>query len=179
MFISSIWYKMAGSAVLKDIAPGEGGSSPKELTAIGMSLYFNANGGINGREIWKTDGTTVGTVLVKDVNIGANDSTPANFIEAGGLVFFSADDGINGMELWKTDGTSAGTVLVKDKNSGIGNSNPNTMIAALFTVNIWAAYTPIVMQKSVDDFRTLCDSVTFADTSPFIKRSLSAHTKIC
>ena len=34
---------------------------------MGGKLFFTANDGKNGRELWKTDGTKAGTVLVKDI----------------------------------------------------------------------------------------------------------------
>ena len=34
----------------------------------GRTLFFAANDGIHGQELWKSDGTRSGTVLVKDIN---------------------------------------------------------------------------------------------------------------
>src|SRR3954469_23197240 len=39
-------------------------------------LFFAANDGINGDELWKSDGTSAGTTLVKDLRAGALGSTP-------------------------------------------------------------------------------------------------------
>ncbi|MHC5539323.1 ELWxxDGT repeat protein [Singulisphaera rosea] len=91
---------------------------------LSQILFFSSNDGTNGRELWKTDGTTAGTVLVKDINPGAASSNPTSNIEYKNLLFFSADDGTNGRELWKSDGTAAGTVMVKDINTG-GTSDPS------------------------------------------------------
>lgn len=52
------------------------GSFPSWLTAVGTTLYFVVDDGINGPELWKTDGTKVGTVLVKDINPHVDDSDP-------------------------------------------------------------------------------------------------------
>ena len=41
-------------------------------------LYFNANDGNNGYELWKSDGTASGTVMVKDINIGGSDRISLN-----------------------------------------------------------------------------------------------------
>ena len=91
-------------------------------------MNFRANNqSTNGSELWKSDGTAVGTVLVKDIWIG-NSSNPNRLTDVNGTLFFRADNGTNGEELWKSDGTSAGTVLVKDINPGTSSSEPNYLI---------------------------------------------------
>ncbi|MFN9373734.1 MAG: beta strand repeat-containing protein, partial [Planctomycetaceae bacterium] len=88
------------------------------------TLYFMANDGTNGYELWKSDGTSSGTVLVKDIRGGGGNSYPRYLRNQNGTLYFQANDGTNGHELWKSDGTSTGTVLVKDIRVGGGNSNP-------------------------------------------------------
>ena len=41
---------------------------PSSLTGVGGTLFFTADDGIHGRELWKSDGTKAGTVLVKDID---------------------------------------------------------------------------------------------------------------
>jgi ELWxxDGT repeat protein len=77
-------------------------------------LFFGADDGVHGTELWRSDGTAGGTRLVADINPGPGGSGPWNFISAGGTLFFSADFGSgSGGQLWKTDGTAAGTVRLR------------------------------------------------------------------
>ena len=98
-----------------------------EIIQYNGSLYFNANDGINGAELWKSDGTAAGTVLLKDINPGAASSSPVRMIVVNNTLFFAANNGTNGQELWKSNGTAAGTVLVKDIRSGGYESIPAWM----------------------------------------------------
>lgn len=101
-------------------------SSANQLTAIGSTIYFQANDIINGAELWKTDGTDAGTVMIKDIRTGTGGSNPRGFINLNGVLFFQADNGTNGTELWKCDdGTAAGTIMVKDIQAGANGSNPD------------------------------------------------------
>ena len=81
---------------------------------MGGTLFFTADDGTHGRELWRSDGSRAGTVLVKDIDPDGNGREPYSLTGAGGTLFFTADDGTHGQELWKSDGTRAGTVLVKD-----------------------------------------------------------------
>jgi ELWxxDGT repeat protein len=106
---------MSTPFLVKDIRPGAFNSYPGSLTALGNTLFFSANEGVNGRELWKSDGTAAGTVLVKDINLtNPFGSSPSNLTAVGSTLYFTADEGVNGRELWKSDGTAAGTVLVRD-----------------------------------------------------------------
>lgn len=122
----------AGTHITKDINPAPNASSnPTDLTAVGDTLFFQANDGTNGAELWKSDGTAAGTVMVKDINTetpGAA-STPTSLTNFNGTLFFAAtpDSGLIGRELWKSDGTSAGTVQVGDISTAPGGSSPQEL----------------------------------------------------
>lgn len=53
-------------------------------------------------ELWRSDGTEVGTVLVEDINPEGN-SWPFGLRDVGGTLFFRAKDGIHGYELWTAE----------------------------------------------------------------------------
>jgi ELWxxDGT repeat protein len=88
-----------------EISPGQASSDPAELRVHDGRVYFTADDGTNGRELWSTDGTTAGTSMVVDLEPGPSGSEigigPSTDL---GLFFNRSDRG-----LWITDGTTAGT----------------------------------------------------------------------
>ncbi|MHB0877961.1 MAG: ELWxxDGT repeat protein [Anaerolineae bacterium] len=118
-----------GTALVRDIRPGPYDSIVYGLTAIGSTIYFSADDGSRGRELWKSDGSPSGTELVSDIRPGPLASEPYGFVAVGGTLFFTADDGTHGRELWKSDGTAAGTVMVRDIHPGATGSLPTELVA--------------------------------------------------
>jgi ELWxxDGT repeat protein len=98
-------------------------SNPSNFTIANNILYFTADDGTHGRELWKSNGSAVGTSLVKDIRPGSLGSNPTELFAQNNLLVFSASDGTNGTELWTSDGNSSGTNLVKNINPG-GSSSP-------------------------------------------------------
>ncbi len=90
---------------VKDINVGVSSSNISQFTEYNGKLYFRADNGINGLELWETDGTTVGTQLI-DINTGAGSSTPSRLTVANNLLFFSARDITPGSQLFVSDGTT-------------------------------------------------------------------------
>ena len=111
------------------------GSVPQAFTRVGGHVYFSADDGAHGRELWRTDGTAEGTRLVADIQPGPGSSDPGyggwgdNLVEFGGHAYFSAWRADTGHELWRTDGTPAGTALVKDLLPGPQGSEPGSLRA--------------------------------------------------
>ncbi len=57
-----------GTVLVSDIRVGSGSSNPQQLTNHNGTLFFTANDGATGVELWKSNGTAASTVLVKDLN---------------------------------------------------------------------------------------------------------------
>jgi len=125
----------SGTVMVKDINTGTGDGITTAfafgpiMTAFGTTLYFVANDGTNGDELWKSDGTANGTMMVKDIDNGSGSSDPYSLTAVGNTLFFQASDGTNGYELWKSDGTTNGTMMVKDINNGSSSSDPSYLTA--------------------------------------------------
>ncbi len=113
------------ASLVEDINPTVGvGSVPTDLTAVGNTLFFLADNGTNGEELWKSDGTPGGAELVKDINETPGVSSNAEGLTSfNGKLYFAADNGINGWELWVSDGTEDGTAMLKDIDPGDENSH--------------------------------------------------------
>lgn len=106
--------------LVKDINPS-GESSPYNFAEYDGSLFFRADNGTDGRELFISDGTSLGTEMLKDINPSGH-SSPGSFVAYDGKLLFSADDG-NGSELWITDGSSLGTQFLKDINPASGGDS--------------------------------------------------------
>ena len=79
----------------------------KNLTKLGNKVYFSANDGIHGQELWVSDGSMESTKLVKDINPGIEGSLPKSFFPYNNKLYFVALS-----KLWETDGTNAGTLSI-------------------------------------------------------------------
>lgn len=145
---------LGAAFLVRDINPTSGsltGSDPKEFVAIGRTLYFTANDGVRGVELWKSDGTTSGTVLVKDIYPGTTGSAPNGLMNMDGTLYFAASDGITNNALWRSDGSAAGTYKVKAtivvKNTYTKRSEFVAVGHTLFFCGSQGAYSTALMKS--------------------------------
>ena len=88
---------------------------PLAYAVLNNVMYFSANDGTHGNELWSSDGTPGGTHIVKNLESGAGSSNPEQIIVAGNKLFFITNNQTSyGQRLWCSDGTAKGTLLLKD-----------------------------------------------------------------
>jgi ELWxxDGT repeat protein len=66
-------------------------------------MYFMADDGSHGFELWRSNGTTT-TELVSDIVPGTTSSYPSDFLAANGILYFAAQTPAYGRELWRYPG---------------------------------------------------------------------------
>ena len=98
--------------LLKDIYPGQDYGIlylfKQSAVVLGDQLFFIANDGKNGNQIWVTKGTEESTKRVTNLSgFNASKLTLAN----NSIFFLILNNDL--LQVWKTDGTSNGTFLVK------------------------------------------------------------------
>ena len=139
---SELWVSdgtAGGTSLVKDIYAGNSSSNifgvilnanggsfyTYHMTAFNGKLYFRADDGIHGVELWSTDGTTGGTTMVSDMWAGPGAGNPYCITQLGNKLIMSAADSLHGFELWVSDGTNAGTALIKDIEPGMQSGYPS------------------------------------------------------
>jgi ELWxxDGT repeat protein len=105
-----------GTYLVRDINPGVGhsacsqqGDHHQDMAGV---LFFCANDGLHGAELWKSDGTFDGTVMVKDLRPGAEGSDPDQFTDVHGALAFTAKAPSTYPQLWRSDGRAEGTTRI-------------------------------------------------------------------
>jgi len=72
---------------------GTNNANLDSVVNVNGTLFFAADNGTGGFELWKSNGTALGTVLVRDINPGASNAFPLDLTNINGMLFFSADNG--------------------------------------------------------------------------------------
>ena len=149
---SELWgYSPANDTywMTEEIRPGVSGSNPGSTTglvSLAGKLWFNADDGSHGNEMWTYNPSTGTSELVFDINQGPSSSSLGIF---SGLypvldrwLFFDASDGNNGNEPWVYDSLTGSLSPLGDLNSGGAPSLPG------FTLGFHATNSTIIFDAN-------------------------------
>ena len=105
-----------------------GYSEPEPLLGLDSVFFFKGDNGINGGELWISNGDPYNSLMVADINPGYAYSNPSNMFYYKGAVYFTADDGVHGVELWRYDISNVSFNTTSIIPSSIGGSSNEVLI---------------------------------------------------
>lgn len=106
--------------IVKEVGPGNFNGIPSlpYSAIVGNTLYFIGNDVTHGNELWKTDGTEIGTVLVKDIYTGNQGSQQVFYAVYKDQLYFKAYNPEIREEIWRTDSTEGAKLILGDPCPG-------------------------------------------------------------
>jgi ELWxxDGT repeat protein len=145
------------------------------MTPVGDNLYFNADDGVHGLEVWRSDGTELGTYMLKDANPGPEERANLEIVDMGAFRLFKTWTTTHGTELWRTDGTDEGTQLVTEILPGPQTSALNDLQRfgdiVLFSAYTQPYYEELWMSDGTAEGTTLLKEINSSTVPPSIKGS--------
>lgn len=121
------------------INPGAGQSLADQLTNVNGTLFFVANDGVNGAELWRVNGSGIAEIVEGNnpgggIRTGSAGSFPSTLNEVNGTLYFAANDGTNGTELWRISSPGL-AVMVEDAIPG-GGIVPDNLYSPRYLTNV-------------------------------------------
>jgi len=113
-----------GAYLLADINDKKKDSNPAAIGSVGWEMFFSADDGKTGVELWKTEPPYEYAYQVSDINPGKRNANPKPLGVMGTTLFFTANDGIHGEEVWYSEFPHYKTFLLKDIRTGSRGSTP-------------------------------------------------------
>lgn len=130
-------------SMVVDVAEGELNGSPGSFGNMEIVhdniLYFSANDGVHGSELWSYNLITDTTRLVADINSGANSSYPGYWLVVvhESTIYFDAGTEEWGRELWAYDTATNDYWMVADINPQETWSQPGDDIEIIYGDTIY------------------------------------------
>ncbi len=84
-------------------------SNPRLFASFQGAAYFQADDGVSGAEMWRSDGTEAGTYLFADLCAGECSGYFGPVAATDRFLFFAADTSSGAADLWVTEGTAVST----------------------------------------------------------------------
>ncbi|MGE3174864.1 MAG: hypothetical protein AB7O97_19705 [Planctomycetota bacterium] len=119
----------AGLWLVADVRSGAAGSVPLLLGSAGGQLFFAADDGVFGRELWRTDGSPGSADLVADLTPGASGAAFAPLGARPGSLWFAMTAAGFGLEPWRVDPVTLVVEPVGDLRPGPEPSTPRSAVA--------------------------------------------------
>ena len=157
----------AGTSLFFDAYPGiQSGTSgysgnPTNLTVYNNKLYFTANNGTNGTELYSTDGIATPTLM--DILPGASSSSPSWLRIFRGELWFRANNGTNGNDFMSYDGT---TLTARDIVAGASGPAMDTNLVVSGNLLWFRASLGTTGYELNSSDGTAANSGVFEDLSP-------------
>ena len=108
-----------------DLNPMAPSSQPGTYYPFGNKVYFLAEDGVHGQELWGSDGApadgTDGSEMICDLRVGALSGASQVIGALGDWLYFVGNDGTNGGELYRTNGSVESCDIVPINASGDAN----------------------------------------------------------
>jgi ELWxxDGT repeat protein len=112
-----------------------GASSPASLTNFNGTLYFRANDGTNGYELWKSDGTESGTQSLASIVPSGSVFAPTQLTAVGNAIYYEAVTDEYGVEVYRLVENKQVDLLIAP-NSIAENSGANSIIGSLISIDV-------------------------------------------
>lgn len=107
------------------------------LAATGSRLYFLADDGIHGLQVWRSDGTVAGTGRVTAIDLPEPSQIDLLLAEVGGRLLVAGRTRQGASRLWSSGGTPAATVtLVEEGVSRLVEVNGRALFQVSFPLGI-------------------------------------------
>jgi ELWxxDGT repeat protein len=106
----------SGTGLIKVISGSTAANFPGPMVEVNDVQLFGFNDGLTSGQLWRTDGTSVGTSRL--TTFAANND-PKNFMPMGNTLFFTSSSNctLGGVQcVWSTDATAAASIAMVNSN---------------------------------------------------------------
>lgn len=116
-----------GTLIGWDLNPGSAHSLPRYFMEHAGELFFVADDGSHGQELWKLASGAAAPELVADLVPGPTSSAVRGLISADDGLYFTVTGAATGVGLWRSQGVPGDPVAVPDLTPAPGITNPRTI----------------------------------------------------